>query len=445
MPPLVIVCGPPASGKTTLAGRLSRELGLPILSKDSLKEAMMDHLGGAPAVGEAAFAVQFGLARELLASGVGIILEGAFFADQSDLAEVAAHADAVVVQLESPLEILERRYTERVGDPSRHLSHRGLEALLDLRRRVLAGSYEPPDIGRPVLRVDTADGVKPSEQDIVRWVREHLGADLRSTSPNRFYQRAQPAEPIDLGAAWDEQARSWTRWAREPGHDSYWRFGRAAFFDLLPPPGRLTLDVGCGEGRVSRDLAAIGHRVVGIDASRTMVQEALAARQEGPVLVADAAALPLVDQCCDLVVAHMSLQDVDDMAAAIHEMARVLEPGGCLCLAIVHPINSAGQFESLDPDSPFVIRGSYLDSTQYVDHIESGDLAITFASTHRPLEEYFGALEAAGFAVESLREVPVDDASEKADPARGRARWRRLPLFLDLRAVKRSSRLATDG
>ena len=90
MPPLVIVCGPPASGKTTLAGRLSRELGLPILSKDSLKEAMMDHLGGAPAVGEAAFAVQFGLARELLASGVGIILEGAFFADQSDLAEVAA-------------------------------------------------------------------------------------------------------------------------------------------------------------------------------------------------------------------------------------------------------------------------------------------------------------------------------------------------------------------
>ncbi len=249
----------------------------------------------------------------------------------------------------------------------------------------------------------------------------------------------QPAERIDLRAAWDERAGSWTRWARAPGHDSYWRFGRTAFFELLPPPGRLTLDVGCGEGRVSRDLATIGHRVVGIDASRAMVKEAAAARPNVPVLVADAAALPLADKCCDLVVAYMSLQDVDDMPAAINEMARVLEPGGHICLAIVHPINSAGQFESLDPDSPFVIRGSYLESNQYVDRIERGEMAMTFASSHRPLQEYFGALEAAGFAVESLCEVPVDEASEKADPARGRARWRRLPLFLDMRAVKRSS------
>jgi len=35
-------------------------------------------------------------------------------------------------------------------------------------------------------------------------------------------------------------AVAWTRWAREPGHDSYWRFGRMAFFELRPPPGQLT-------------------------------------------------------------------------------------------------------------------------------------------------------------------------------------------------------------
>lgn len=70
----------PAVGKTTLAKAVSTQLGLPIISKDALKEALMDHLGGSPAVGAAAFAVQFAIAHELLRARVGIILEGAFFA-----------------------------------------------------------------------------------------------------------------------------------------------------------------------------------------------------------------------------------------------------------------------------------------------------------------------------------------------------------------------------
>ena len=83
MPPLVIVWGPPAAGKTTLAIEVSRQLRLPVLSKDHLKEAMLDHLDGAPPVDAAAFAVQFAVARELLKAGVGVVLEGAFFRDQT--------------------------------------------------------------------------------------------------------------------------------------------------------------------------------------------------------------------------------------------------------------------------------------------------------------------------------------------------------------------------
>ena len=52
----------------------------------------------------------------------------------------------------------------------------------------------------------------------------------------------------------EEQAEYWLALARTPGHDVYWSY-RDAFFELVPPPGRATLDVGCGEGLCARVLA----------------------------------------------------------------------------------------------------------------------------------------------------------------------------------------------
>src|SRR5262249_19026437 len=72
------------------------------------------------------------------------------------------------------------------------------------------------------------------------------------------------------GRNWDDQAHNWIRWARQPGLDSYWRY-RPELFEFVPPPGTATLDTGCGEGRLARDLAERGHRVTGIDASPTLV------------------------------------------------------------------------------------------------------------------------------------------------------------------------------
>jgi tRNA G46 methylase TrmB len=53
----------------------------------------------------------------------------------------------------------------------------------------------------------------------------------------------------------EEQAQNWLAWARTPGHDVYWHY-RSEFFALVAPAGRATLEIGCGEGRVARDLAA---------------------------------------------------------------------------------------------------------------------------------------------------------------------------------------------
>jgi SAM-dependent methyltransferase len=231
--------------------------------------------------------------------------------------------------------------------------------------------------------------------------------------------------------AWDRQAEYWTRWARTPGHDSFSHFHGERFFELLPPPGRLTVDLGAGEGRVARALRPRGYTIVEVEGSTAMARAN--GGRGGTVVNADVAYLPLRSAVADLAIAFMSMQDVDEMPRAIAEAARVLAPDGHLVMAIVHPINSAGRFEKArDGESEFHrhfrIYDSYFAERRYADDIERDGLTMRFESEHRPIESYSRALEAAGFAIEALREVTDPTPDDK---------WSKLPLFLDLRAVRR--------
>ena len=236
---------------------------------------------------------------------------------------------------------------------------------------------------------------------------------------------------MGLREAWESQARAWIAWVRRPGNDSYDRFHREQFFDLLPGPGKLTVDLGCGEGRVARDLLVRGHRVVAFDGSPALVAAARDSTPSVAAEVADAAALPLPDACANLVVAFMTLHDVEDLEGAVRELARVLEAGGRLCLAIVHPMNSAGRFEGEAANAPFRIEGSYLARFDYSDPVERDGLTMLFHSRHRPLADYFAALAASGLAVETLREPAVPESAATSPALR---RWQRVPLFLHMLA-----------
>ena len=234
---------------------------------------------------------------------------------------------------------------------------------------------------------------------------------------------------------WEAEAENWVRWARTPGFDAYWYYSPSFFDDIVPPPGKHTLDVGCGEGRVSRDLQARGHRVIGIDTSPTLLRYAREADPNTRYELANAASLPFKEASFDLVVAYNSLMDVSDMPGSVMEAARVLQPGGHFCFCVTHPLADAGAFASAEPDAPFVIPGSYFGRRRFDGHFERDGLQMTFHGWMYPLGDYVAALEQAGFVIERLREpAPNEEALRRRPSYR---RWLRLPLFLQIRAVRR--------
>jgi hypothetical protein len=112
----------------------------------------------------------------------------------------------------------------------------------------------------------------------------------------------------------------------------------------------------------------------------------------------------------------------------------VLKPSGHFCLCVAHPMTDVGRMNQPSADGDLVISGSYFEH-QYVNETVTKDgLEMTFHGWTHSLEDYARALEDAGFLIERVRE-PIPRA-EQATNRPSLERWRRVPLFLFVRAVK---------
>jgi predicted kinase len=176
-PTLVIVSGAPGSGKTPLARSLSQELGLPLFSRDHLKETLLDELSAVDRsasreIGRAAYALLFQSAGTLIDASIGVIVESNFRRglSESDLRPLVERAPAVLLHCQTSHDETVRRYLHRAANQERHAGHFDEEAAADLIRDLKTASYEPLDLNIPTLVIDTTDGYSPDLLQIGRFV-----------------------------------------------------------------------------------------------------------------------------------------------------------------------------------------------------------------------------------------------------------------------------------
>lgn len=163
-PLVVLVGGPPASGKTTVADGLGRVTGWVVLHKDAFKEPLMTALGvrsvaESAARGRAAVIALFAAADAVTASGAGVILESTFGTDDLDRLNTLRDARGCAflqIHVTAATDVLMRRWAERTG--TRHPGHLDARRAAELRARIEAKTWDPPAVNAPLLRIDTTDG-----------------------------------------------------------------------------------------------------------------------------------------------------------------------------------------------------------------------------------------------------------------------------------------------
>jgi SAM-dependent methyltransferase len=196
------------------------------------------------------------------------------------------------------------------------------------------------------------------------------------------------------------------------------------------------LDIGCGDGQIARLLAGRGADVVGVDP--TWNQLAVAAERAGGPAYARAAAadLPFAPAAFDAAVACLVFEHIDDVDAAIAEVARVLRPGGRFALFLNHPLlqtPGSGWIDDqiLDPPEQYWRIGPYLTEGETIEEVELG---VHIRFLHRPLSRYVNALADHGLVLERMVEpAPPPGFLERAPEYPDAATIPRL-LYLRTRA-----------
>jgi ubiquinone/menaquinone biosynthesis C-methylase UbiE len=268
-------------------------------------------------------------------------------------------------------------------------------------------------------------------------------------------------ERAQVAQYWEANAETWTRHARA-GYDIYRdRLNTPAFLNMLPPVDGLSgLDIGCGEGANTRELARLGAKMHAIDVAPTFIRYACDTERAKPLgiayILADGTDLPFSSSSFDFATAFMSMMDMANHGAALCEAARVLRPGGFLQFSILHPcfvppyrrvlrkpngttraIEIGGYFDAIDGR----IDTFWMTNTPLEERERTEPFCVP--RFHRTLSEWVNLIVAAGLMIERFDEPRVSAELANAEPALEDTLV--APLFLHVRALKPARSLRQRG
>jgi predicted kinase len=183
LPLVVIVAGPPCTGKTTLARRLARDLGLPYVGKDDIKERLFDSLGWndrawSKKLGVASMDLLYYMIESQVAAGRSLVAESNFKAefDSRRFQDIARRCpfEAVQIQCRTEGALLLDRFRARDRSGERHPGHVGSDRDDEVAAVLLRGRHDPLDLPGEILEVDTTDFARVQYGDIRAAVASHL-------------------------------------------------------------------------------------------------------------------------------------------------------------------------------------------------------------------------------------------------------------------------------